>query len=342
MRNALLSETNLTAVEEQPVKLDKTIWSVAGGKGGTGKSVIAANLGIGMAVMGYDVILIDGDFGVPDLHNYLLINRPKYTLDDFILKKTKSLSDVIIDTPLDNLRFISGAVNLIGIANMPHARKKKIIRHINKLEADIIIVDLGAGISYNTIDFFNISSSGIVVSNPEPNANQDAYFFLKNALYRKMIAYLKTQESFKYALSEFIQRNAKETFNFPEFEKFLKNSSSLLHQKFENFLKNFSPHLIMNKIRTLNQDREGPYFISLVKSFLNIDMHYLGGIKFDTRIILSSEKICPFIFQFSGAKITRKLFSILSILNQHEQPNHSVNTFKEFKELIKQQKKVWI
>lgn len=342
MRDIFSSEANRASVEEQPVQLHKTIWSVAGGKGGTGKSVIAANLGIGMAIMGYEVILIDGDFGVPDLHNYLLMNRPKYTLDDFILNKIKNLSDVIIDTPLDNLRFISGAINLIGIANMPYSRKLKIIRHINKLAADIIIVDLGAGVSYNTIDFFNISSRGIVISNPEPNANQDAYFFLKNALYRKMIAHFKTHEAFKSAFTEFIQRNVQETFDFPEFRQFLESSNSSLHREFENFLREFSPGLIMNKIRTLNQDREGPYFINLVKSFLNIEMHYLGGIKFDKRIIQSSEKICPFIFQFPGAKITRRLFSILNTLNNFERPDYSGRTFKEFKDLLKQQKNAWI
>ena len=53
----------------------------------------------------------------------------------------------------------------------------KLIRHINKLEADYIIVDLGAGITYNTLDFFNLSSNGIVICNPEPNAKYDAFYF---------------------------------------------------------------------------------------------------------------------------------------------------------------------
>jgi len=335
-------ETGSTAVKEPSENLKKTIWSVAGGKGGTGKSVIAANLGIGMALIGYDVILIDGDLGVPNLHNYLRIKRPEHTLDDFLSKKVKVLSDVIIDTPLENLRFISGAANLVGIANLHYAKKQQLIRHINKLKADVVIVDLGAGITFNTIDFFNMSSRGIVVSNPEPNANQDAYFFLKNALYRRMMTFSKSSESISSALEDYRESNGKKTFDFQDFRKFLESEKPEAFSEFNLFLNNYRPRLIMNKIRSQKQGREGPWFISLVKLFLDIEMEYLGGIKFDKRIIQSSEKIYPFIFQFPGEKITKNLFSILDTVNNYEMHNHSVRTFKHFRTLLKQEQKSWI
>ena len=66
---------------------NKIIWSVAGGKGGTGKSIITANIGIGLSILGFRVILIDGDLGGPNLHNYLNIKKPTYTLNDFISNK---------------------------------------------------------------------------------------------------------------------------------------------------------------------------------------------------------------------------------------------------------------
>jgi flagellar biosynthesis protein FlhG len=40
---------------------DKVIWPIAGGKGGTGKSTLTANLGVGLSLLGHKVILVDGD-----------------------------------------------------------------------------------------------------------------------------------------------------------------------------------------------------------------------------------------------------------------------------------------
>lgn len=73
------------------------------------------------------------------------------------------------------------------MANLPYQRKEKIKRHISRLDADFILVDLGAGTAYNTLDFFIISNEGILVCNPEPQAKIDAYAFVKNAVYRRLL-----------------------------------------------------------------------------------------------------------------------------------------------------------
>lgn len=69
--------------------MNKGIISIAGGKGGTGKTFFTVNFGISLASMGYDVIVIDGDFGGPDVHNFLSVERPGSSLTDFFLKEKK-------------------------------------------------------------------------------------------------------------------------------------------------------------------------------------------------------------------------------------------------------------
>ncbi len=124
MKSILQTAAKVVSSDQKPEQLQKTIWSVAGGKGGTGKTVLTANLGIGLAVLGYEVVLIDADSGVSNLHNYLRIKRPQVTLDDFLTKRVDRLSDVFIDTPIKNLRFIGGGTSLVGIANLPYVKKK--------------------------------------------------------------------------------------------------------------------------------------------------------------------------------------------------------------------------
>ena len=57
------------------------------------------------------------------------------------------------------------------------------VRSIRKLEADYILVDLGAGNSLSVLDFFLMSDGGILVVTPEPTSMENAYRFLKSAFY---------------------------------------------------------------------------------------------------------------------------------------------------------------
>ena len=80
------------------------VWAIAGGKGGTGKSVIAANLGIALSSIGTKVILIDGDLGGANLHTCLNIRHPQANLNDFITNDKKDLSEILLDTPAERLK----------------------------------------------------------------------------------------------------------------------------------------------------------------------------------------------------------------------------------------------
>ena len=300
----------------EDISLEKIIWSVAGGKGGTGKSIITANLGIGLSIIGFKIILVDGDLGGPNLHNYLSIKKPQYTLNDFISNKISNLNEILIDTPLENLKIISGGTELLGVANLPYMKKEKILRHINNLNADFIIMDLGAGTSYNTLDFFNLSNKGIIISNPEPNAKYDAYYFLKNAIFRKISKNLKKDSEVKNIINKFLEEN-KSTIEISKFMNYLKSESKISSEIVEDFLNSYKPKLIMNKVRNKKQIREGEWFVNLVKNFLIIDMDYIGYMEFDDRVVHSSEKIVPFIFKYPKCDATKNVYQIINNLYNH-------------------------
>jgi len=323
----------------EDVSFEKIIWSVAGGKGGTGKSIITANLGIGLSIMGFRVILIDGDLGGPNLHNYLNIKKPKHTLNDFISSKISNLNEIILDTPLENLKIISGGTELLGVANLPYMKKEKILRHINNLDADIIIMDLGSGTSYNTLDFFNLSNKGIIISNPEPNAKYDAYHFLKNAIFRKISKNLKKDSEVKKIMNKFLKDNMS-VIEISKFMNYLKSESKISSEIVENFLYSYKPKLIMNKIRKKNQIREGDWFVNIVKNFLIIDMDYVGYMKFDDRVVYSSEKIVPFIFKYPKCAPTKNIFQIIDKLCSYNSKQLR-KPFEYFKKEIKKYSKYW-
>ena len=325
----------------EELEFKKTIWSVAGGKGGTGKSIITANLGIGLAILGFRVILVDGDLGGPNLYNYLNLKKPKYTLNDFISNKLSNLDDILLDTPLELLKIISGGTQLLGLANLHHMKKEKILKHINNLKADFIIVDLGAGTSYNTLDFFNLSNKGIIVSNPEPNAKYDAYYFLKNAIFRNVLKNLKNSKELKGKIIEFLNKNKDNVVEIIKLLNHLKSENQKSSEIVEHFIESYKPKLIMNKVRNKKQINEGDWFSNLVKNFLVIDMDYVGHIKFDDRVVYSSEKIIPFIFKYPNCVPTKNMFQIIDTLLS-DNMRILRKSYRYFKQEIKKHRKNWI
>lgn len=152
--------------------------TVTSGKGGVGKSSISVNLAIALSRLGHRVIILDADFGLANIEVMLGI-RPQYNLADLMFRG-KSLTDIITEGP-DNIGFISGGS---GIQELTNLSKDQIVYLIQKLveldeKADIIIVDTGAGIADNVLEFVAASSEVLLVATPEPTSITDAYALLK-------------------------------------------------------------------------------------------------------------------------------------------------------------------
>jgi MinD-like ATPase involved in chromosome partitioning or flagellar assembly len=160
------------------------IWAVAGGKGGVGKSVVASNLAVAVARRGLSCLLVDADLGGGNQHTLFGIERPRTTLDAFLQGDEKDLSAVATPTRFHNLSLVFAASDALGSANPKHAQKQKFIRHLRKSSASVVILDLGAGTSFNTLDLFLIARVQIVVTTGELTAIQNAYGFIKCASLR--------------------------------------------------------------------------------------------------------------------------------------------------------------
>ena len=121
---------HLFSLPSEDSNLQKKIYAFAGGKGGVGKTVLAASVGVGLASMGSEVILVDADLGGANLHTCIGILEPKYSYFDFYTLQKETLDDIALETPVENLRIISGACGTLGIANPKYFQKMKFIRHL--------------------------------------------------------------------------------------------------------------------------------------------------------------------------------------------------------------------
>jgi flagellar biosynthesis protein FlhG len=160
------------------------IVTVGGGKGGVGKSLVALNLAAALAQEGHRVVIADMDLGAANQHLLLGILHPGPGLQALLDKSVAEAKQCLVDTQVPNLRLLPGTSGVLGAANLAHAQKVLLLRKLRALEADIVIVDVGAGVSYNALDFFDLGVRKLIVTSPQVTALHDAYAFLKSAVLR--------------------------------------------------------------------------------------------------------------------------------------------------------------
>jgi len=161
---------------------------IASGKGGVGKSLVSANMGVAFAQAGQRVILADLDLGASNLHLVLGHSAPKAGIGTYLNNTKMNFSDVIAETSVRGLRFIPGDNEIPGTANLSMIQRKALVKQLLALnkEADILVLDLGAGTHQSILDFFLLSNQGLIVSAPAVTAVLNAYVFLKNTVFRLM------------------------------------------------------------------------------------------------------------------------------------------------------------
>jgi len=154
------------------------IYAVASGKGGVGKTNLAINMGILFAKEGKKVVVMDADLGLANV-NVVLGIIPKFNLYH-VLKGQKKLSEIMIQTS-HGIKIIAGASGFAKLANLEESEREKFIENLGDLgNADIVIIDTGAGVSRNVLSFVLAADEAIIVTTPEPTAITDAYGIIKS------------------------------------------------------------------------------------------------------------------------------------------------------------------
>ena len=294
------------------MSVNKTIWSVGGGKGGIGKSIAAANIGCALARMGKEVMLVDADLGGANLHTYFGIRFPEKSLEDFMKGRCQSLEDAAIPTQVKGLRLISGGGEFLGIANPAFAQKQKLITHIKKLRADYIIVDLGAGSAYNTLDFFAISNEGIVVLVPEPAAIQNAYIFLKTFVYRRLDRLFSGNEVISGLIKEATDpRGSSSAKTFSDVCGRIAAVDRPSAQRALDEIKGYKPKLMLNMAVSKDDLRVVDAFMNASKTFLNLDIDFIGVLYSRASVKSAARKMRPFMLDDSATDAHADMESIV-------------------------------
>ncbi|MBL4665467.1 MAG: P-loop NTPase [Nitrospinaceae bacterium] len=291
------------------------IIAVGGGKGGIGKSLVCTNLAIGMALSGQKVILMDTDFGASNLHALLGINNPAHGFQDFFKEDISNHQSLLIDTGISNLKFVSGAGDNPGSANIDTEKINKVISFIKTLEADTVLLDLGPGTNYNVIDFFNISTQNVVLTTPEMTSVMKTFSFIRSALFRRFSLAFQDNPDIQKMVDHSNPSSADvETYTTGLLrDRFVEDFPEQLEQ-FNNIVKDFTPGLVVNRVRSKKDLKTGDNLLKLVKKFLEVEATYLGYIIESDRVRDSVDEMIPFLIKDPQSKPSENLQQIIGAL----------------------------
>jgi len=269
--------------------------SVGGGKGGVGKSFLVANLATVLARAGHRVIVVDCDLDGANLHTVVGAHAPIASLADYVAQRVDDLDKLVFDTPIENLQLIAGTHANLSEAQPTHLRRVRLMRSLRKLQADFVLLDLGAGAHSAVLDYFLVADDGIVVCSPEPTSLENAYSFLRAAFYRRMRLAMVGHGVRKLVNTAMDQRN----------ERGLRTPLDLLREieaidpadgaRFVQTMREFRPRIVINSVRTAEDIKLGFSVCSVCRKYFGIEAEYLGYVNQDEDVRLSVENRTPLV-----------------------------------------------
>jgi flagellar biosynthesis protein FlhG len=303
-------------------KNSKKIIAVGGAKGGVGKSMLSANLAVGLALLGQKVVLADLDLGGADVHLYTGVKSLAKTWNDFLDKKVDSIKEILTPTAFDGLSLIGGDSSRLGSANLPYSQKLKIMRHLKEeLETDFLIVDLGGDTTYNGLDFFLLADQKIVVSGTEPASVLDSYTFVKVVFNRFLERFFSEHKSLK-DLAEQIRDGSlekSENYSLDFIYQQVRSRDPQAFYQLKKQLDQFRLAIVLNMTDSNKDIRIAETMQKLIKDKCFLDIGILGTIPFDKAVRQAARGFTPIVVENPKCQASRNLHQMLAAIILHRE-----------------------
>jgi flagellar biosynthesis protein FlhG len=156
------------------------VLAVTSGKGGVGKTTIAVNLAIAFARTRLRVLLLDADLGLGNVHVFAGV-APRRTFTD-LLEGRAALEEVMVEGP-GGVRYVCGESGVLRPAGLDRKLAACLNRELARAAGrfDLVLVDTGAGLSPQVLDFLALADDIVVVATPNIASTLDAYGMVKVA-----------------------------------------------------------------------------------------------------------------------------------------------------------------
>ncbi len=276
---------------------------VASGKGGVGKSFIAANLALALARRGYRTVAADLDLGGSNLHHFMGLANRHPGIGDFLSGRGAALERLLVQTPEPLLRFLPGDGRTPLLANLHAAKKLKLMRHLQALPADYLVLDLGAGSALTALDFFGMAERGLTVTTPEMPAIMGMLVFLKNHLLRRVERRLACEgrRAFKPRFMDLVRRPLEEQLaSLRDLARHLGQEDSGTGRAVSATLDGCRPRVVFNMAQGVEDASVAESIAAAARASLGIEPDFFGFVFEDPAVRESGRRRVPYLLEYPG------------------------------------------
>lgn len=287
----------------RPSNHGRRVIVVSGAKGGVGKTVFSVNLAVYLATIGRRVVLIDADSGGANAHTMLGCERPRPTEKDRLGAE--------VETSVPGLRLLRVGLDRPGSGGMRHARRSRLLEGLRELDADHVVVDLGAGTVSTLVDLYLAADLSVYLTLPEPTAIENTYRFLRGAFARSLKSKTASPEVQRRVLS-----TARALGGAPApldlLNELQRDDDEGADAAFVlDRMRDFTPRIVMNQARVRADLELGDSMRTAVHRRYGIEIDYLGHIDFDDTVWSCVRARRPLLVETPGTKASKSIEKIV-------------------------------
>ena len=286
--------------------------AIAGGKGGVGKSLVAANVGIFLATLGKRVILVDAAFGAPNLHIFAGVPRPGRSLSEALAANGPPLADLAGAATHRARRDGSSVVRFDPpwVANLEPNQVRVIAEQLHTLPADWVVVDLGPGLASSTLELFLEAEIQLLVAVPDPDVDRSRMHFrfvraaFHKSLERRGLAHLGQLASRVDPGARAVGQEGGMPSALDVYLAAVGAGSEEVGALRDAIL-GFSPHLVINSARSKSDMELGRAVTSAARRRLGTPIRYLGHLEYDEAVWASTRRRRPLLIEHPETRIAK-------------------------------------
>lgn len=276
--------------------------AIASGKGGVGKSLIAANVGIFLATLGKRVVLVDAAFGAANLHVFAGVARPTRSLHETFGPASIPLRELSVASHVPGMRLIAAVFDPPSAAEPSAQHVAALGEKLRELPADWVVVDLGPGTGRAALDLFLQADIGVIAAVPDPSSIELLHRFLRAAFLRR----LRTLGLETWIRSE---RDASKLEGGAESAlDIYRRAAADDHRdlaKLRAAILGFAPHLVINSVRSKSDMEMGRAVTSVARRRLGVPLQYLGHLEYDEAVWASARRRRPVLVEHPETRIAK-------------------------------------
>ena len=276
--------------------------AVGGGKGGVGKSLIAANLGIFLATLGKKVTVVDVSLGTPNLHLFCGVPRPTRTLAEALSTGGPSLNELAVVTPVPGMRLVAGAADPAWIADIDLAQIQDLLAMVRDLPSDWVVLDLGSGMGAGMLELFLGADVGIVAAVADPTSVELMHRFVRAAFLHRLrqLGLGDLADSASSARP----RDGGIAGPLDLYLRAVEHGDAFLDH-LRAAVVGFAPQLVINAARSKHDMELGRAIASAARRRLGVPMQYLGHLEYVEAVWASTRRRRPLLVEHPEARIAK-------------------------------------